>query len=329
MLLDMAALKQTVILAGATGYIGQQVAAALVADGYHVVALVRARAAHDRMAALEHCDIRVTEVTDATTLKRTLADVRAHAVVSCLASRSGAPDDARRVDYGANHNLLELVPQLGVSRFVLLSAICVQKPRLAFQHAKLAFERELMVAGVDYTIVRPTAFFKSISGQVARVREGKPFLVFGTGTETACKPISERDLARYLVDSIDDAERRNTVLPIGGPGAAVTPIDQGNLLFELAGKPARFRRIPVTVFRVAIAFLAPLSRVIPALAAKAEFARIGHYYATESMLTWDTDATRYDADATPSVGTDTLREHYARALSDTDSEDALGEHKLF
>ena len=329
MLRDMAALKQTVILAGATGYIGQHVAAALVADGYHVIALVRTQPTHDRPAALEHCEVRVTEVTDVEALRHTLTDVRAHAIVSCLASRNGAPDDAKRVDYGANRNLLDLAPQLGVSRFILLSAICVQKPRLAFQHAKLAFERELMASGVDYTIVRPTAFFKSISGQVARVRDGKPFLVFGTGTETACKPISERDLARYLVDSIDDAGRRNAILPIGGPGAAVTPIDQGNLLFELAGKPAQFRRVPVALFRLAIGVLAPLSRWIPALVAKAEFARIGHYYATESMLTWDADAARYDADATPSAGSDTLRAHYARALSDTDSDDVLGEHKLF
>lgn len=329
MLRDMAALKQTVVLAGATGYIGQHVAAALVAEGYHVIALVRAHPGHVGADVLEHCEVRVTEVTDAATLQHALADIHAHAIVSCLASRNGAPDDAQRVDYGANRNLLDLAPALGVSRFVLLSALCVQKPRLAFQHAKLAFERELMASGVGYTIIRPTAFFKSISGQVARIRDGKAFLVFGTGTETACKPISERDLARYLVDSIDDAGRRNAVLPIGGPGAAVTPLDQGNLLFELAGKPATFRRVPVTLFRVAIALLAPLSRVIPALAAKAEFARIGHYYATESMLVWDADAKRYDADATPSTGADTLRAHYTHALSSTDGDDALGAHKLF
>lgn len=328
MLRNMAALKQTVVLAGATGYIGQHVATALVAEGYHVIALVRARPDRYGPDVLEHCEIRVTEVTDATALRRTLADVSAHAIVSCLASRNGAPDDAQRVDYGANRNLLDIAPALGVSRYVLLSAICVQKPRLAFQHAKLAFERELQASRMDYTIVRPTAFFKSISGQVARIREGKPFLVFGTGTETACKPISERDLAGFLVDCIDDPERRNAVLSIGGPGAAVTPIDQGNLLFELAGKPATFRRVPVALFRVAIAVLAPLSRLIPALAAKAEFARIGHYYATESMLVWDADAGRYDAEATPSVGSDTLREHYTRALSSTD-DDLLGAHKLF
>lgn len=76
-------------------------------------------------------------------------------------------------------------------QFVRLSAICVQKPRLAFQHAKLAFEVELQASGLDWTIVRPTAYFKSLSGQVERVRQGKPFLMFGDGTLTACKPISD------------------------------------------------------------------------------------------------------------------------------------------
>ena len=82
----------------------------------------------------------------------------------------------------------------GVAHFVLLSAICAQKPMLAFQHAKLAFEESLISSGLGYSIVRPTAFFKSLSGQVERVRNGKPFLVFGDGRLTACKPISDADL---------------------------------------------------------------------------------------------------------------------------------------
>ena len=65
------------------------------------------------------------------------------------------------------------------TQMVLLSAICVQKPLLAFQHAKLAFEKHLIKSGLTYSIVRPTAFFKSLSGQVERVRRGKPFLIFG------------------------------------------------------------------------------------------------------------------------------------------------------
>ena len=73
---------------------------------------------------------------------------------------------------------LDAARQAGVSHMVLLSAICVQKPLLAFQHAKLAFEKTLIESGLTYSIVRPTALFKSLSGQVERVTRGKPFMVF-------------------------------------------------------------------------------------------------------------------------------------------------------
>lgn len=43
-----------------------------------------------------------------------------------------------------------------------------QRPLLEFQKAKLAFEEKLMGAGnITYSIVRPTAFFKSLAGQVS------------------------------------------------------------------------------------------------------------------------------------------------------------------
>lgn len=55
----------------------------------------------------------------------------------------------------------------GAKHFVLLSAICVQKPLLEFQKAKLQFEADLQANdALTYSIVRPTAFFKSLAGQV-------------------------------------------------------------------------------------------------------------------------------------------------------------------
>ena len=98
-----------------------------------------------------------------------------------MASRTGAPKDAWAVDHQAHINLLAAAQGAGVRHFVQLSAICVQKPLLAFQHAKLAFEQALVESGVTYSIVRPTAFFKSLSGQIERLRKGKPFLMFGDG----------------------------------------------------------------------------------------------------------------------------------------------------
>jgi divinyl chlorophyllide a 8-vinyl-reductase len=61
--------------------------------------------------------------------------------------------------------------------------------------------------------------------------------------------------------------------------------------------------------------LGAAGRVVPVLAAKAELARIGRYYATESMLVLDPTTDRYDADATPSTGTETLFDYYAQLVS--------------
>jgi divinyl chlorophyllide a 8-vinyl-reductase len=70
---------------------------------------------------------------------------------------------------------------------------------------------------------------------------------------------------------------------------------------------------------------------VPALAAKAELARIGRYYATESMLVWDAAAGRYDEQATPSWGRQTLWDHYAALVRGdaTASDTQRGDHAVF
>jgi divinyl chlorophyllide a 8-vinyl-reductase len=249
------------------------------------------------------------------------------AVISCIATRSGAPDDAERVEYLANARLLAWARGAGVGHFTLLSAICVQKPRLAFQHAKLRFERELAASGMPHSIVRPTAFFKSLSGQVERVRRGKPFLLFGSGDLTACKPIAESDLARYLRLTLEDPALQG-ILPVGGPGPALTPRDQAGLLAQLANQPLRTRSVPPALLSGIAAILQLGAGLSQRLAAKAEFARIGHYYATESMLLWDEKTGRYDADATPEFGELTLADSYRAQLAG-EQKLALGEHAMF
>lgn len=55
----------------------------------------------------------------------------------------------------------------------------------------------------------------------------------------------------------------------------------------MLGMKPRFRRVPVGLLDGIIGALSVAGRVRPALAAKAELARIGRYYATESMLVWN------------------------------------------
>jgi divinyl chlorophyllide a 8-vinyl-reductase len=317
-----------VLVAGATGYIGRAVVRELVAQGFATVALVRQLSADARIQhALEGAELRVCDVCKPNVAEQGLRGEPFDAVISCLASRSGAAEDAWRVDYAANANLL--AASTSAQHFILLSAICVQKPLLEFQHAKLAFEQKLQESGLRYSIIRPTAYFKSLAGQVARVQQGKPFVVFGDGELTACKPISEADLARFIVDCIEDAEAHNRVLPLGGPGPALTPLQQGAMLCELAGRPLRLRHVPLRLMDGIIRTLALLSRVYPPLADKTELARIGRYYATESMLLWNSRTQSYDAAATPEYGDESLRDFYRRVLDEGLAGQELGEHAVF
>ncbi|MFN4112620.1 MAG: NAD(P)H-binding protein [Sphingomonadaceae bacterium] len=318
---------QRVCVIGATGTIGRATVSALLSRGHEVFCPVRSRALESsRFAGAE---VRLVDVADPAALARDVfADSRFDAVISCLASRTGAPADAWAIDHGANSAVLQAASRAGVAQFVLLSAMCVQKPLLAFQHAKLAFEAELTRSGLRYSIVRPTAFFKSLSGQIERVRQGRPFLLFGDGTLTACKPISDRDLAEYLVGCLTDETRWNRVLPIGGPGDPITPRQQGEALFALLGRQPRFRSVPVALLGAIAGILGTLGRIAPGLANKAELARIGRYYATESMLVLDPVTGQYNADATPSTGTDRLVDYYRRVVEGT-AVPERGEHAVF
>lgn len=326
-----------VLVVGATGYIGRYVVRELVGRGHAVVCLVRRRAgiggAMDEAATAERlagAELRFCDVTDPGGIPSdVLGDERIDAVVSCLATRTGGVKDSWLVEHQANLHVLEAAKRAGAACFVLLSAICVQKPRLEFQRAKLAFEQALAGSGLDYSIVRATAFFKSLSGQVKGVQQGKPFVVWGNGRRTACKPIAEQDLARFLADCLDDPSRRNAILPVGGPGEPITPLEQGELLFELSGRAPRFRFVQASMLDAFAIILRWLSFVIPSLRDKAEFARIGHYYATESMLVWDAANRRYDAEATPSFGEHTLRDFYTRVLRDGLEGQELGDHAMF
>jgi divinyl chlorophyllide a 8-vinyl-reductase len=315
-----------VLLLGATGTAGQGAARALVAAGHDVTCVLRGQAG---AAALpERVEPLVADVTDPRAMTEVMAAGRFDAVVSCLASRTGAPRDAWAIDHDAQLVALRAAQAASVGRFVLLSAICVQKPMLEFQRAKLAFEEKLIASGLTWSIVRPTAFFKSLSGQIARVRAGKPFLLFGDGTLTACKPIGDDDLGRFLALCLSDPDKANRVLPIGGPGPALTAREQGEALFAALGMEPKFRQVPVAVMDAIVGLSAMLGRVSATWAERAEFARTGRYYATESMLVWDAAAGRYDADATPEFGTETLAAHYARVIAGDVAVD-LREHAVF
>ncbi|AES64247.1 divinyl chlorophyllide a 8-vinyl-reductase, chloroplastic [Medicago truncatula] len=332
-----------VLVVGSTGYIGKFVVKELIQRGFNVTAIAREKSGikgsidkETTLNELRGANVCFSDVTNLDVFDEDLKNlgVGFDVVVSCLASRNGGVKDSWKIDYEATKNSLLAGRKLGASHFVLLSAICVQKPLLEFQRAKLKLEDELVKEAekddrFSYSIVRPTAFFKSLGGQVDLVKDGKPYVMFGDGKLCACKPISEQDLASFIVDCVMSEDKINKILPIGGPGKALTPLEQGEILFKLLRKEPKFLKVPIGIMDFAIGVLDNLVKVFPSLEDAAEFGKIGRYYAAESMLILDPDTGEYSDEKTPSYGNDTLEDFFARVLREGMAGQELGEQTIF
>ena len=289
---------------GATGYIGKFVVKESIARGYETIAFVRPGSTAGKDDFFSGAEVIEGDVCDEQAIKDLAFAKKTDAVVSCLASRSGTKSDSYKIDYQATLNTLNAARSAKVDHFILLSAYCVKKPLLQFQKAKLEFEAKLQDAGdIRYSIVRPTAFFKSVSGQLELLQQGWPFVMFGDGEICKCNPIAESDLAAYMLNCLDEKDKWNAVLDLGGPDEGMSMATQGDMIFDIVGKEPKFIKAPIGLFDAIINSLAWLGQFNAGMEDAAELARIGKYYAVEDMLT---------TEPKEKYGKVTLRQHYER-----------------
>ena len=312
-----------VLLLGYTGYIGATLAKVLLEKNIQVVCPVRNKKPHKKKE-----NIVFVEMSQIESFLKT-SKVKPTTVISCIASRKGGVTDSWDVEYTLNKFFLNLCKRVGINRFILLSAICVQKPTLEFQKAKLAFENLLKHSTLEYEIIRPTAFFKSLSGQIDRVKKGKSFLVFGNGELTTCKPISARDLSEFIIGFILRKSAENKIHLVGGPGPPISPKNQAEILFKLSKNEKKITHISPKLFLVIIYVLMPLSKISKKIQDFREFLKIAYYYATESMLFWDENNHAYSSNKTPEFGKDTLEDYYKKILDKDIVYKELKDQKLF
>ena len=311
---------ERIAVVGSTGYIGRAVVRESLRRGYPTTAVLRDAAKYRSESKFDGATLKEFDVQDrAKCLDGELfPDGSVDAVICCLASRTGTKSDSYAIDYQASLNCAEAAKKAGARRFVLLSAYCVKSAErgdpyaLQFQYAKMELEEKLAQMAAedgtfDYVSVRPTAFFKSVSGQVEVVNGGGPFVYFDLGNDrnARCNPISEPDLASALIDQIADDSHRNAYWNLGGPDDGMSMKEQGAIIHDVLEKEGdpKYISVPIGLFDVIINGLQWIGDTFNSAKFDdaAELGRIGKYYAVEDMLT---------TDPSEKYGRTTLRQHY-------------------
>jgi uncharacterized protein YbjT (DUF2867 family) len=244
---------QRVLVAGATGYLGEFVARELKDRGYFVRALARSgRKLDDLRDSLD--EIVEGEVTRPETLEHVCEGIDVvFSSVGITKQKDGLT--FHDVDYQGNKNLLEAALEAGVKKFIYVSVFNgPDLPHLAIVKAHEDFVDELRGSGIDYTVLRPTGFFSDMGEFPEMAKKGRVYLI-GPGNNRV-NPIHGADLANVCADALED-ERQE--IDVGGP-EILTYREIAELAFRSLGKAARITSVPVWIVKAVIAATRIFSR---------------------------------------------------------------------
>ena len=235
---------EKILLAGATGYLGQYILAALLREEYPTRIVVRNKSKLSP-ALLTHPLLEVVEaeVTQPDTLRGVCKGV--HKVISSVGiTRQKDGLTYEQVDFQANKNLLDEALREGVRKFIYVSVFKGEAMRhIAIGAAKEHFVDTLKASGLDFCIIRPSGFYSDMAFFLKMAK--KDIILFGKG-QYAMNPIHGEDLAEVCVAQLERYEREVNV----GGAEIFTQTEMAHLAFEVLHKPANIIYLPDWVRRL-------------------------------------------------------------------------------
>jgi uncharacterized protein YbjT (DUF2867 family) len=243
-------MEEVIVVAGATGYLGRHLVAALSQKGYWVRGIVRSRARAEQPGPFGapslagHVDEWLEgEVTDPEFLRGACRG--AHRVVSALGvtRQKASPWD---IDYLANLRLLEDAERESVGSFLYVNVMNAWSGRSLIKRSKAAFAEALTRSPLAHQVINPSAYFSDLAGMLQMARTRLTFLPPDLGVRIA--PIHGADLARFCVERVGHASGS---WDVGGPDV-LTYREIAQLASAALGKRCVTVTIPMGAVRAAV-----------------------------------------------------------------------------
>jgi uncharacterized protein YbjT (DUF2867 family) len=235
----------TLLIVGATGTLGRQIARHALDEGYEVRCLVRnfRRAAFLREwgAELVKADLCVPS-----SLPPAFEGVTA--VIDAATARPTDVLTIRQVDWEGKVNLIQAAHAAGVDRFIFISILNSEKfPEVPLMDIKHCTEEFLAESGLNYTILRPCGFMQGLIGQYAiPILENQA--VWVTGETSPMAYMDTQDIAKFAVKALSVPETEKQAFPVVGT-RAWTAYEIIRLCERQSGQTAKITRMPLGLLR--------------------------------------------------------------------------------
>ena len=229
-----------IVVTGATGNVGGEVVAALVARGQQVRAVVRdpQRASLPAGVEVVQGDLELPE-----SLTSSVAGARAVFLLGGWGDMTG---------------LMRRIADAGVRHVVLLSSRCVigGKADNPITHMWLDSEAAVRDSSVEWTILRPSSFHANALRWLPQLREGD--LVQAPWPQVAVASIDPADIAAVAAIALTEAGHEHTELVLSGP-EPLTPGQQVAILADVLERPLRYEPLSDEAARARMATDTPPS----------------------------------------------------------------------
>ena len=246
----------TVLVTGATGFLGRHVVQQLLDTNHEVRVMVR-RPGSESVFATPPTDVCYGNVSDPDAVIEACRGVSE--VIHLVAVIRGGPRQFDAINRQGTANVVAAAKEAGsVRRFVQLSALgAANAPRLQYLYSKWQGEQEVVNSGLPYVILRPSLIFgpgdEFTNAVAALVRLSPITPVIGSGNNRL-QPIHVADVARCVVSSISGNIRGNSIVEIGGPDQ----LSYNEILRIVARTTGRRRlriNVPIWKMRLPIAMM--------------------------------------------------------------------------
>jgi uncharacterized protein YbjT (DUF2867 family) len=221
-------------ITGITGKVGGTLAAALLAEGQPVRAVVRDRAKGE-VWAVKGCEVAVAEMEDAAGLANAFAGAEA---VFILPPSEFDPTpgflEAHRVIDAVTTALLQARP----ARVVCLSTIGADAPLENLLTQRTLLEQALSEIDIPVTFLRPGWFMENATWDVAAARNDGVLHSFLQPVDRAISMVSTRDVGRAAADLMQQKWSGIRIIELEGP-RRVSPNDIASAFAAALGRPVR------------------------------------------------------------------------------------------